>query len=216
MQIEIFPNQMLHLEVKAGAGRTHYAGHVAAIKGSAVDLEFDTLSPDDAETLVEADLRIIFTNPSGICSIPARFEKTLSQKPHVVARIQLLFGRAHNLQRRDYFRLRTKEAVGYLPHLALADGELQSWRDAISIDLSGNGMALRTNEVIPVGVRMSLRLFLSGRARPINIEAEVISVSKIAGHADTYRLGAHFLDINEGERRQIVGYLNSLQTTKAG
>ena len=216
MQIEIFPNQTLQLEVETDAGRMHYAGHVTSTKGTIIDLDVDALKPDDAEKLAGADLRIIFTNPTGICSIPARFERMLEQKPRVVARIQLLFGSAHNLQRRDYFRLRTKETVGYLPHFALADGELQSWREAMTIDLSGNGMALRTKEVIPVGTRMSLRLVLSIRPQPINIEAEVIAVSKIAGHADTYRLGLHFIDINEGERWQIVGFLNSPQTAKVG
>ncbi len=216
MQIEIFPNQTLQLEVETDAGRMHYVGHVTATKGSVIDLDVDMSSPDDAEKLAAGGLRVILTNPSGSCSIPARYERTLSTKPRVVARIQLLFGRSHNVQRRDYFRLRMKESVSYLPHLALADGATQPWREAMTIDISGNGMALRTNEVIPVGVRMSLRLMLSGRAHPINIEAEVISVSKIAGHAATYRLGLHFIDIHEGERRQIVGYLTSLQTAKVG
>ena len=214
MQIEIFPNQTLQLEVETDVGRMHYAGHVTSTKGPVIDLDVDMSNPDGAEKLVAADLRVIHTNPSGICSIPARFERVLSLKPRVVVRIHLLFGSSHNVQRRDYFRLRMKESVSYLPHLALADGATQSWRDAMTIDISGNGMALRTNEVIPVGVRMSLRLFLSDRTQPINIEAEVISVSKIAGHAATYRLGLHFIDIHEGERRQIVGYLNSLQTAK--
>lgn len=214
MQIEFYPNQTLQLEVETDAGRLHYACHVTSTKGSIIDLEVDALKPEDAEKLAAADLRVIHTNPSGICSIPARHERTLSMRPRVVTRIQLLLGNAHNVQRRDYFRLRMKESVDYLPHLALADGAIQPWRQATTIDISGNGMALRTNEVIPIGVRISLRLVLSDQTQPINIEGEVISVSKIAGHADTYRLGLHFIDIHEDERRQIVGYLNSHQTSK--
>jgi c-di-GMP-binding flagellar brake protein YcgR len=164
--------------------------------------------------LDSAELRVVIPQMSCLYSIPARYDKRLSLAPRAALRVQLYFAQDATIQRREYFRLRTKEAVSYLPQLPNAEGQPENWRAVMTNDISGSGLSLRAREALPIGTLMKVRLYFAGRAEPIAIDARVVSVVEIKSHATAYKIGAQFVNLNESVRREIVGYLNSRQTGK--
>lgn len=215
MQPEIVPDQSVELELKVDSKPRQLRGLVKSIEGPVLFLQVEGLAPEEAEGLDSANVRVWLASVDGLYSIPGRGDIVSGRLSPLLLRVHLLMGRAEKTQRRDYFRLRTKEFINFLPEISWGDAEVQGWREAHTIDLSGNGLSFRAKELLAAGAHVQLRLFLAERTQPIVIGARVVSAVHM-NRSNAHKIVVQFVEINERERWQIIGYLNSLQSRKCG
>ncbi len=139
------------------------------------------------------------------------------QKPLPHLKIHLL-GPPQKVQRREFFRLKVAvdvEIAGVIRHPV--EGEKVLYFDSHTYDLSGGGMAIRSDQSIPVGSMLEVKLALLDGEPPMKIIARVVSSLPVQGADGRYlsHLGISFPGIKEIERRRIVRYLNRLQRDQA-
>lgn len=213
MHIEILPNQSVELELMIGSKPRQFSGLVKSIEGPVVFLQVANLASQEAEQLDGSHVRLWLATAYGLYAIPANCEKISGRSRSVILRAHLFLGRAEKIQRRDYFRLRCREILHYLPEICWDDPELQGWREARTIDLSGNALSFRAAEPLATGTHVHIRLFLAKRQEPIVIGSRVVSAEPM-NRPETYKIVAQFVEIDERERWQIIGHLNALQCRK--
>lgn len=141
-----------------------------------------------------------------------------AQKPLPHLKIRLL-GPPQKMQRREYFRLRVAvdvEIAGVIRHPL--EGEKVLYFDSHTYDLSGGGMAIRSDQSIPVGSMLEVKLGLIDGEPPLKVIARVVCSLPVQGVDGRYlsHIGISFPGIKDTERRRIVRYLNRLQRDQAG
>lgn len=216
MQTQFFSNQFTKIKVESAKGQREYGALIKLVKGSMIDVDLDGAEADDALAFQNSSVQIVSTDASGLCSTPGWVVRVTAFTPRVALRIRVDSDHVDTVQRREYFRLRTKDPIGILPHLFDRDGWEENWLEVHSLDISGKGIAFKAREVFPLGTKMDVRIFLSNRGEPLLLEAEVVSVARMKGYSSVYRFGAQFRRMMEEERRELMGYLKSLETTKCG
>jgi uncharacterized protein (TIGR02266 family) len=77
---------------------------------------------------------------------------------------------------------------------------------AEAVEISGNGMFVRTREALPEGTMLTLRLSLPGSPRTFTTLAKVVRTV----HGGVLRprgAGVHFEDLGPADRRAIIEYV---------
>lgn len=215
MQFKIFPDQRVQLELMVDSGPRQLSGLVKSVEGPVAFILVEGLAPHDVDKLDSSEIRVWLSNTNGLYSIPGNYEIMTGHFPHLVLRVHLFSARTKKIQRRDYFRLRTKEVIKYLPEISWEDTDVKGWRETRTIDLSGNGLSFRAPEPLAHGTHVQLQLFLPKSPQTIIIGARVVSAVKM-NRSNAHKVVVQFVEISERERWQIIGYLNALQRSKCG
>lgn len=74
------------------------------------------------------------------------------------------------------------------------------------VEISADGLFLNTDELLPEGSMMTLRLRLPGAARAFTVLGRVARVV-LGGLTQNPGMGIHFLDIRPGDRDRIAQYV---------
>jgi hypothetical protein len=100
-----------------------------------------------------------------------------------------------------------KRAESRVPYTAKVDYYCWDKRRAgDALEISPNGLFLRSPEVLPEGTLLTLRLSLPGAARRFTVLGRVVHV--VLGGATLRRgMGVHFLDIAPRDRDLILTYV---------
>jgi c-di-GMP-binding flagellar brake protein YcgR len=78
-------------------------------------------------------------------------------------------------------------------------------RSAEALEISADGIFLRSSEVLPEGSLITLRLSLPGFARGFTVLGRVVHVV-LGGVVRRRGMGVHFLDIAPRDRDRILSY----------
>lgn len=76
------------------------------------------------------------------------------------------------------------------------------------LDISASGVLLGCGQPLDVGRRARLRLRVGAEPITVMVEVRRLASAPRPGHAG-YRVGAEFVDLDEGSRRTIEGFLRS-------
>jgi hypothetical protein len=216
MQTQFFPNQFATIKVETAKGPREYGALIKLVKGSMIDIDLDGAETDDALVFQNSSVQIVSTDANGLRSTPGWVVRITAFTPRVALRVRVHADAVATVQRREYFRLRTKDPISILPHDFEKDGWEENWLEVHSLDISGKGIAFKSQQAFSPGTKMDLRIFLANRLEPLLLEAEVVSVARMKGYSNAYRIGAQFRRVMEEERRELLGYLKSLETGKCG
>lgn len=74
-------------------------------------------------------------------------------------------------------------------------------------NLSGTGLLLLAQRLIPVGTELDLEFVIPKTTRTVKIKAQVMRASQSA--EGTYEVGVHFIDLGQDDRQTIVDYVES-------
>ena len=131
-------------------------------------------------------------------------------------------GEAERIQRRQYFRVRTAIAVemfGSRPDAATNDKGSVILLRTHTYDLSGSGIGLRTEEPIPAGATLELKLRLPNELPVVKAVAKVVHSGPAPGSTPDkplFHTGIYFLSISENDRSRIIRHVFRVQQTIAG
>jgi uncharacterized protein (TIGR02266 family) len=104
------------------------------------------------------------------------------------------------IENRKYPRVAFRMPVKYrLNEVAPFCGELAQ-------DLSEGGMRIRSNEFLPLGSRVSVRLQLDKDPRLVDVEGRVVWV-KFIPYSEVYQLGIEFEDKMPAQRENIARFV---------
>jgi c-di-GMP-binding flagellar brake protein YcgR len=109
--------------------------------------------------------------------------------------------------RRNFVRIETPLSVYYQ---IISDDEINDWekiepfRAASLIDLSGQGLSLSINQLLPRDAIMVLSIRLENLNVVVRALGKVVRIEKNAG---TYKVGLEFKNIAEREQDQVVKYV---------
>lgn len=100
-----------------------------------------------------------------------------------------------------------KRSEGRVPYTEKIEYYLWDKRNsAIALEISGDGMFLRTGEVVNEGSMLTLRLRLPGQSRAFTVLAQVVHVV-LGSRIHARGMGLKFLDIAPRDREAIRGYV---------
>ena len=132
-------------------------------------------------------------------------EKKQDPVPLLKVRVQ---GPPKRIQRRQYFRLKVPIGVKIQGVMNLPENPQTILDISTQVyDLSGSGLAIRSEIPIPIGTMLDVRLLLL--PNPLKLLARVVS-SELLTARDGRKLshiGFNFVDIKEGQRMRIIRYL---------
>ena len=88
-------------------------------------------------------------------------------------------------------------------------GEWESEEGSLSGDVSEGGIRLKVNEIIPVGAKLTLEIFLPDESKTTSINGRVMWVSA-EPHCERYQVGIQFdLDpLNNPSKSEILRIVN--------
>lgn len=119
------------------------------------------------------------------------------------------------IQRRQYYRLLvTLDA--YIQPLRLVDTEVEDdWIKVQTVDISGEGMQLKSFEPIPDHSILECMISLDDN-KIIRMQGEVLEVFEVVEDASPYRLRIFFNEIAEDKRQDIIKFIfNQQQRSRA-
>lgn len=110
------------------------------------------------------------------------------------------------VQRRQFYRL--KAALDVYIRLLEQEGSPQDdgWKKTITVDISGEGMRLKTFEAIPDGSLLECMIRLSDR-QIIRLQGRVLEVFEAEDEIFPYRLRIVFSGISEQMQNEIVRFI---------
>ena len=123
---------------------------------------------------------------------------------------------AKKIQRRAYYRYSCKIGVQYriVPEdeedaLTLDEYELQEWKKAIMLDLSGGGIKMVANDKLEEGSLIQIRFYLpeGDELKGYTLYASLIKSSVTENNRNLYELRSEFQRIGEREREDIIRYI---------
>jgi c-di-GMP-binding flagellar brake protein YcgR len=134
------------------------------------------------------------------------------KEPFPVLNIRVL-GLPERIQRRQFFRMKVPigleiRGVMSLPNNPQADLFIETQ----TYDLSGSGLAIRSEIPIPVDTIVEAKLTLDDLP-PLKLTAKAVSSELITTRHNTKlsHVGFNFLDLKEGQRMRIIRYLFRMQ-----
>ena len=134
------------------------------------------------------------------------------KEPFPILTVHVL-GLPERVQRRQFFRMKVPvgieiKGVMSLPNNPQADLFLETQ----TYDLSGSGLAIRSETPIPVDTEVEAKLTLNDLP-PLKLRAKVVSSEFFATRHNTQvsHIGFCFIDVKEGQRMRIIRYLFRMQ-----
>ena len=134
------------------------------------------------------------------------------QDPVPLLKVRIL-GPPERVQRRQYFRLKVPAGVLIQGVMNLPDNPETSLNLSTQVyNLSGSGLAIRSEIPIPVGTMLDVKLMLNDLA-PLKLLAKVVSSELVATQngRQLSHIGFNFVDLKEGQRTRIIRYLFRMQ-----
>lgn len=109
-------------------------------------------------------------------------------------------------QRRQYYRMNCVLSFNYKDDV---DSELNNWKKAIILDISGGGIRFSTKEVIDVGRVISCLLELNLRDHTIelNVSGTVLQSKEIEQEGGGFQNRIRFLDLSIEDRERIIKFI---------
>ena len=109
-------------------------------------------------------------------------------------------------ERRRFVRLDTRLEVNYT---VLPSG---SPRQTVSKDISGGGICLFADRLLPIGTRLQVGMKLPGREQPVNFTADVVWSEQYEVIGKTQRdraveIGVRFVEIAPQDREAVMQHV---------
>jgi len=82
-------------------------------------------------------------------------------------------------------------------------------REAVAAGIGGNGVFLRTPEILPVGSFVTVRLALPGAAKPFTVLGKVVRVVRGGTGLTPNGIGVEFVDMAANQRKGVLDYIAS-------
>ena len=90
---------------------------------------------------------------------------------------------------------------------------LGAQEESFTRDVSLNGLLFRTDEIIPIGTELKIKLFLSGCMHPIIIRASTVRIEQ-AEKENMFNIGVKYIQIEEKDRDEIAKRLEIMNIRK--
>ena len=109
-------------------------------------------------------------------------------------------------ERRRFVRLDTRLEVSYS---VLPSGKMEG---ASTKDISGSGVCLFTNQVLPAGTHLQVSMKLPDRDKPVNFTAEVVwsEAYEVIGKTERRRAaetGVRFLEVSPQDQDAVMQHV---------
>ena len=125
----------------------------------------------------------------------------------------------HHLQRRQFMRLNLHLRVTYqiLSNNQNVPDESSKKMEAMSKDISGNGICLIMDERLPKGTRLDMFVPLLPDRPPIYVVGEIVRADDPHGetHRKNYDVGIRFVEIRLTDQDRIVKYVFEQERKRA-
>jgi c-di-GMP-binding flagellar brake protein YcgR len=207
-------NDLLQVKVTDDPNSLTYRSRVEDIGGGIIIISW----PTDMGVLIPVHigrpLSLSFVREDAAYSFDALVQDREQEPiPHLKVRPLSL---PRRIQRRQFFRV--KVALG-VDLTASVVPDIQGKPEGIAIipaftyDISGSGLAIRSETAYPVGALYDAKLELPDNHAPIKILARVVNTEPLvaADNKPIYHIGMFFVTIAESDRTRIVRHLFKVQ-----
>jgi c-di-GMP-binding flagellar brake protein YcgR len=207
-------NDLLQIKVTDDPNSLTYRGRVEDIGGGIIITSWPTERGVLIPIHVGRPLSLSFVREDAAYSFDALLQDR-EQEPIPHLKIRPL-GPPRRIQRRQFFRV--KVALGVELAATVAPDVPSKWKsiestDTFTYDISGSGLAIRSETSYPVGALYDVKLALPDGFAPIKILAKVVNTEPIitADNKQIFHIGMFFVAIIESDRTRILRHLFRVQ-----
>lgn len=109
---------------------------------------------------------------------------------------------------KSFLRRDRRTPCNVMVRLSVRLGDSQLLRLAQMVNLSRNGMLVRTSEQVPLGADVAFEIYLSERSEPLRGAAQTVRYVRGAGN-EVLAVGLKFVELRNSGRERLLSFLES-------